>query len=245
MTVPLILQKEKGRYVLAPFGKFGVEAFFTAKPLDLAFESRGRRLALRQAGIDAGKLVCPCQIHGTRVRIAGKRDRGAGVSGRKTALQETDALVTSEKEVALSVLTADCLPVFLVDPEKRVIAIAHAGWRGLQGRILSRVLGVMAASYGSCPGDIVAGFGPAIRSCCYEVGEEFLSFFPGAARRQDRGIFMDLALGARMELEAEGVPAQRILDSGICTCCRADEFHSYRQSGPAAGRNISVLRLLV
>jgi hypothetical protein len=152
--------------------------------------------------------------------------------------------MTSQEGIVLSVLTADCLPVFLIDSEKKVVAIVHAGWRGLKGRIISRVLATMRQAYGSRPQDMGAAFGPAIRSCCYQVGEEFLSFFPAAARRAGKDVFMDLALAARMELEAGGVGAERILDSRLCTFCRGDEFHSYRRSGSAAGRCMSAIALL-
>jgi YfiH family protein len=243
MTEALVLQKEENRYRLKVFEALGAEAFFTARPLDMAFESPGRRRALVAAGIDIGNLVCPAQVHGDRILVVGRRHMGAGVEGRRTAVQDTDALVTGEKGIALSVLTADCLPVFMLDAEKKVIAMVHAGWRGLHLQIVSRAMAVMAEVFGSRPQDVLAAFGPAVGPCCYQVGEEFASTFPAAVAFRGRSVFMDLALCARRELEACGVPKEGILESGICTSCRSEEFYSYRRLGAAAGRQMSVLKL--
>jgi hypothetical protein len=243
MAESLILYKEKNRYRLDVFEAFGAQAFFTTRPLDMSFENPRRRRALAAAGINAGNLVCPSQVHGNRIFVVARKHKGAGVVGRRTAIQDTDALVTDTREVALSVLTADCLPVFMLDTQKKAIAMVHAGWRGLHLRIISRALSVMTEVFGSSPRDILAAFGPAIGPCCYRVGNEFVSMFPSAVDRRHEGIFMDLALCARRELEACGVPADRILESRICTSCRNEEFYSYRRQGEAAGRQISVLGL--
>ncbi len=243
MTEALVLHKERNRYRLKVFEAFGAQAFFTTRPLDISFENPDRRRALAAAGVDTGELVCPSQVHGDRVLAVGRQHRGAGVAGRRTAIQDTDALVTGTKGVSLSVLTADCLPVFMLDTEKRVIAMVHAGWRGLHLRIVSRAMSTMTKSFGSRPEDVLAAFGPAIGSCCYRVGGEFVSMFPTAVVRRKRDVFMDLASCARAELEACGVPAGRIVESGICTSCRNGEFYSYRRQGEAAGRQVSVLRL--
>lgn len=243
MAEALVLQKEKNRYRLNVFEALGAGAFFTTRPLDMAFENPDRRRALDAAGIDTGNLVCPSQVHGDRVLVVGRQHRGAGVTGRRTAIQDTDALVTDTKGIALSVLTADCLPVFMLDTEKKVIAMVHAGWRGLHHRIVSRAMAVMTEVFGSRPQDVMAAFGPAIGPCCYRVGEEFVSNFPAAVVRRGGDIFMDLALCARMELEGCGVPEEGILESRICTSCRSEEFYSYRRLGAASGRQMSVLRL--
>jgi copper oxidase (laccase) domain-containing protein len=104
-------------------------------------------------------------------------------------------------------------------------------------------MAVMAEVFGSRPQDVLAAFGPAVGPCCYQVGEEFASTFPAAVAFRGRSVFMDLALCARRELEACGVPKEGILESGICTSCRSEEFYSYRRLGAAAGRQMSVLKL--
>jgi YfiH family protein len=88
-----------------------------------------------------------------------------------------DALITAVPGVAPAVSTADCLPVLLADPENRVVAAIHAGWRGTLRRISQKTVGVMRARFGSDPAKIVAAFGPGIQVCCYEVGMEVVDEF--------------------------------------------------------------------
>jgi YfiH family protein len=88
-----------------------------------------------------------------------------------------DALITAVPGLALAVSTADCLPVLLADPENRVVAAIHAGWRGTLKRITQKTVGVMHARFGSNPGKLLAALGPGIQVCCYEVGMEVVDEF--------------------------------------------------------------------
>ena len=90
-----------------------------------------------------------------------------------------DAVMTREPGVLLSVRIADCLPVLLVDPERRAIAAVHAGWRGALARILEKAVGDLRQAFGSDPGQVIAALGPSIRACCYDVGEEVVEAFHG------------------------------------------------------------------
>jgi YfiH family protein len=90
-----------------------------------------------------------------------------------------DALVTDQPGVLLSVRTADCLPVLLLDPRRRAIAAIHAGWRSALGRIVEKTVGLMRAVCGSDPHQLLAALGPGIRACCYQVGEEVVAAFCG------------------------------------------------------------------
>jgi polyphenol oxidase len=95
---------------------------------------------------------------------------------------EADALVAPAPEMRIGVKSADCLPILLADPEKRVVAAVHAGWRGCAAAIAVRAVEKMQQAFGSRPGDLVAAFGPSIRTCCFEVGPEvaqqFAPWFP-------------------------------------------------------------------
>lgn len=97
-----------------------------------------------------------------------------------------DALVTSTPGLALTVATADCLPVLLADPKRRIVAAVHAGWRGTLRRIVEKTVGVMRQRFAVDPAHLVAAFGPSIQVCCFEVGEEvvqeFRSQFPYAEK---------------------------------------------------------------
>jgi polyphenol oxidase len=88
-----------------------------------------------------------------------------------------DGMVTDVPGILLAVLTADCLPVILVDPKRRAVGVFHAGWRGTSKRIVEKGAGEMHRWFGTGPGDLKAAIGPGIRGCCYEVGPEVHSAF--------------------------------------------------------------------
>lgn len=88
-----------------------------------------------------------------------------------------DALVTATPGLALTVVTADCLPVLLADPKRGVVAAIHAGWRGTLRRIVEKTVGVMRQRFAVDPAQVIAAFGPSIQVCCYEVGEEVMEEF--------------------------------------------------------------------
>jgi YfiH family protein len=134
-----------------------------------------------KAGLDRERFVRVKQVHGAEV-----------VTVRQGKIPppdfEADGLVTDISGTVLGILTADCIPAFFWDPVRKVIGLTHAGWKGLKAKILTRTLEVMETEYGSRPADVRVAFGPAIHSCCYEVGPEFQEYFPGhgAAERQGR-----------------------------------------------------------
>jgi len=160
------------------------------------------------------------QIHSARVLVA---DR-PGLAG------DGDALVTERAGVTLSVRTADCYPILLVDVESRVVAAVHAGWRGTSAGIAAEALRRMNAT----PERVWAAIGPGIGACCYEVGAEVAGLFghPHAGR-------VDLAEANRRQLLEAGVLDRNIDLLRHCTRCDAERFHSYRRDNERAGRMIS------
>lgn len=163
------------------------------------------------------------QVHGTEV--AAPR---AGQTGLVA-----DAAVTRTPGVVLAVRTADCLPVILCDRDGSVIAVAHAGWRGLAAGVLEATVGAMAID----GADLLAWFGPAIGKSAFEVGPEvrsaFLAHDARAAEaftqgRDDRW-HADLETLARQRLGSTGVTA--IHGGGRCTVSDPVRFHSYRRDG--------------
>jgi len=97
-----------------------------------------------------------------------------------------DALLTDQKGILLSVRTADCLPVLLVDPKHPAVAAIHAGWRGALARIVEKTVGEMCRVFDSDPRSLLAVLGPSIRVCCYEVGQEVEEAFQGRFPNADK-----------------------------------------------------------
>lgn len=147
-----------------------------------------------------------------------------------------DALVSGEPGLLLVVRTADCLPVLLADPERRVVAAVHCGWRGTAARIAEKTLTVMASSFGTRPEDVRAALGPSIAGACYEVGGDVrrafsAAGFPGREFAGDDGtgrFRLDLVAANSWLLRAAGVRPENIQACGECTHCRP-EFYSYRR----------------
>lgn len=203
-----------------------------------------RKDFLSLLGLAHKDLVCAHQVHSDRVHIVSAKDKGCGALAQKSALADTDGLLTDVKRLPLAVFTADCLSVFLSDRDSRAIGIIHAGWRSTKAMILKRAIALMEQHFNIRPQDVNVGFGPSIRSCCYEVGEEFNAHFKEALIRRNGRLYVDLAaLNQKQALEC-GVKASQIFDSKICTFCRRHDYFSYRREGVGTGRIMSVLMLI-
>ena len=98
-------------------------------------------------------------------------------SAAKKASLSGDGMITAQSGALLGILTADCLPIFVVDVRQRIVAAFHAGWRGTAARIVERGVGRMRAEFGSKPADLTAAIGPGIGGCCYAIGDEVRNQF--------------------------------------------------------------------
>lgn len=163
-----------------------------------------------------------------------------------------DALVTIVPGVALCVLTADCMPILLADPEAGVIGAIHAGWRGVLNGVIENALAAMVG-LGAERAGIRAVIGPCISQRAYEVGPELLDAFE--AVDPEVGRFFANGTGDRHLLDLPGMGLARLRQAGVghaewtrhCTYSDADRFYSYRRSTHLAeadyGRLISAIRL--
>ncbi len=191
-----------------------------------------RRVASALAG--SGRLLLLQQVHGARVRRA-----------PWTGRPEADAAVAEAPGLLLGIETADCLPVLVVDPVRRAVAAAHAGWRGTASGVAREAVAALVAG-GSRTGDLIAATGPAIGPCCYEVGDELRSAFgergvdffrPGPRGRPH----LDVRAANERQLREAGIAEDRIHRVDDCTRCRADLYYSYRRDGKQAGRMINFI----
>ena len=166
-----------------------------------------------------------------------------------------DGWVTGDSEMLVAIQTADCLPILLVDPLQRVVAAVHAGWRGTLQRIAAKALCLMEAEFGAHASSCVAVVGPAIRKCCYEVGEEVVESFKGEFAQQGR-LFsnppsgkatrpnsqcIDLAEACRIQLLDAGMSLENIFADGPCTACEKERFFSHRADLRKGGRMMSLI----
>ena len=122
-------------------------------------------------GYDETKLVFSNQVHGTRFYQVTEKDAGKGIT-RESDIKEIDGLVTDVCEIPLITFYADCVPLFFYDRKRKVIAMAHSGWRGTVERIGAKMITCMKENYGSIPEDIICAVAPSICQKCYEVIED-------------------------------------------------------------------------
>ncbi len=187
------------------------------------------------------------QVHGSRV-IRIERKETPAVEFRQV---EADAIVTDQSDVAIGVLTADCVPILLYDPVHRAVAAVHAGREGTLRSILSQVLRRMAGDFDSSPEELYAAVGPAIERDCYEVGEKIAEeverHLPEAGEvlsRREGAVYLDLRKMNHLELLENGVRKDRIFHVDLCTACHPRTFYSYRKSGGGeTGRMMALIML--
>lgn len=213
-----------------------------------------RRAFIQSAQMCPSNLTVPRQTHSANVTVATIADRGRGLYPAFDGFPETDAMVTNDLSVALGVIVADCVPLVLYDRRKHALGVVHSGWRGTVGQIGSQTLAEMQRTFGSDPADVMAGIGPSIGPCCYEVGDEVIDRWTdqkvrdgnAAILRRESSYHFDLWTANRLSLVDSGVPPHQIEVSGVCVRCEVDRFFSYRatlQGVASPGRMLMVAQL--
>ncbi len=220
---------------------------------DHARIDENRDAFLLEVGAAPDGLTLGRQVHGVNVAVVTDAERGRGRPPRFDSFPATDALVTASPNVILGTVVADCVPLLIYDPRLHVIGLAHAGWRGTVGGMATRVVETLQTAYGSRPCDLVAGIGPSIGPCCYEVGDDVIqawrdSHVVGAdeAVHRQASYHFDMWSANRLQLVQAGLAPEAIEDSRVCTRCARERFFSYRAFkaglGPS-GRMMMVTQL--
>jgi YfiH family protein len=216
--------------------------------------------------VPAPRLARLKQVHGTTVVT---HHRGAAAPGEGVQ-PEADIVVSDVPGLALAIQTADCVPILMADPRLGVVAAVHAGWRGLAEHAPVTAVEHMSHDFGTRAEDLMVAIGPAIASCCYEVGPDVRTCFERAAfnsgqldawfsgdpiasannpvmaalpavRRKDHWFF-DAGRSARDQLISAGVQDGQVFVSGLCTASHPDVLCSYRRDGAPAGRMAAAIR---
>lgn len=205
----------------------------------------------RAAGFDYNSLVSSAQDHHTYIRRVGKEQCGVGIWKPKD-MESVDGIITDEPGVTLVTHYADCVPIFLLDPKRHAIGLVHAGWRGTAAKIASVAVSSMVREFGCRPVDMLAGIGPSIGPCCFEVDAPVRDAFAAMTelnpsdfiRDDENGKYhVDLWEANRRILTEAGVPASSITVAGICTKCKADMLFSHRATGGKRGGLSAFLEL--
>ncbi|MDR3349688.1 MAG: peptidoglycan editing factor PgeF [Acidaminococcales bacterium] len=232
--------------------KFYGESVLEDKRLNMSFNVgdsedcvlANRRRVCAALGIDFERLTAARQAHGDNRVYVDEGLLGRGNKNFAGAIAAADALVTDLPGVPLLLLFADCVPVVLADPAKKLVAVVHAGWRGTTANVLRKTAEAFRDEFSSRPKDCVAVIGPSIGPECYKVGREvyraardnlsdYQKFFQPAGENEWQ---FDLWQANKAQLEMAGVKTENIFISGICTKCHRELFFSHRAEKGRAGR---------
>jgi YfiH family protein len=180
--------------------------------------------------IPSRSAAIPQQVHGNHiVRITEPRTYPA-----------TDGLITDVPGIGLVVQVADCLPIYLYDPVRKVVGLVHAGWRGTKLKIVSKAVVEISRHYNVKAHNLHVFFGPSIGPCCYEVGNGVSMYFSDKYLKNGK---LDLWESNRDLLIDAGVNPERIVMSRLCTVCLPEWFFSHRAGKGRTGRMMAIIGL--
>ena len=198
---------------------------------------RANRIAFfKKHNIDPRRLINLAGIHGANIATIDHSDLGRGALYPSTRIPDTDGLISDIKNSYLMVTGADCFPVFFYDPEKRVVGIAHCGWRGILRGLPIKIIDKFISEFGSNSNDINIWIGPGVKSCHFEVQNDvaglFEKNFKNAIINKDGGIFINLPEAIALPLIEAGIKPENITEHPDCTFCEKDKYFSYRRDRP-------------
>jgi YfiH family protein len=213
---------------------------FTIKNKEKALSTQVTKNDLKRhlRKISSGKeqVIIPQQIHGNGCVTIKKTDK-------LKKKYRGDAILTNRRDIFLTISVADCIPIFLIEPKRKVIGLIHAGWRGTLLGIAKQAIRKAKKEFGCKPKDFTLLFGPAIQKCCYEISngiailfdEDCLTRIPGKQPK------LDLIFANLKQFLNCGVKREKIFVAKDCTCCNKEMFHSFRRDKDEAGRMIAFL----
>lgn len=196
-----------------------------------------RSMLLRALGKadDPQRIICAKQVHSDGVALldASYLRSGTSATAGYASLDAADALLTSQKDLPLLMLFADCVPIILVaEGPVLSVGVVHAGWRGALLGLPGKAARMLADLAGCAPSEILAYIGPHICGRCYEVGREVAdSFAREYGRTAVLGRNVDLSEVVTIDLLRAGLTTSAIAKVGKCTLESTDKFYSFRASG--------------
>lgn len=223
-------------------------AFYTEDSANNILENRRRLFKI--FSINHEKIVAVNQVHGTDIVEAGKDNTGEGALPG-SALQDADALITTNPELTLCAYSADCLLIYYAAIDTPLVAIAHAGRQGTLGGMAEKVARQIRSCYGVEPGRLLTFLAPSICKNCYTVDSSLAEEFTDAGwsgsdyiEPADGRLWkLDLAKINRAQLIRAGMDKENIDQSSLCTSCRSDLFYSYRRERGKTGRMMGFISM--
>ena len=228
--------------------------------LNLSFDRGDEEESVREnfrrigesVGVRIEDMVMSRQTHTTNVRIVTDADRGKGIV-RERDYTDVDGLVTDVPGICLVTSYADCVPLYFVDPVKKVIGLSHSGWRGTVGKIGKETVRLMQEKFGSDPSDILAAIGPSVCMDCYEVSGDVIDRVKNAFHesnwqqlfygKPDGKYQLDLWKANELIFREAGILPEHIAVTNVCTHCNSKILFSHRAAGAKRGNLCAFLAL--
>ncbi len=202
-------------------------------------------------GADASRIVVTGQVHKTDIRTATAELIKPDICAPTE--YECDGLITDQPGLVLTVFTADCIPVLLYDPVRRVIAAVHAGWRGTAQDIAGKAVQKMQQDYGCHTENILAAIGPGISQCCFETHSDVPEAMTASLGNLAHPHIIDLPKG-KFRVDLKGINASLLKRSGLssshieispdCTACLHETYWSHRVTQGHRGSQAAMIQLL-
>ena len=208
----------------------GFKAFISYRQHNYS-KLKERKAFTKSVGYDPKNLVILNQVHSKNIQEVNSA----------CLLDSVDGTISKSKKVVLSILVADCIPLFLFNPISKQFGLIHSGWRGAAQGICSEAI-IRMKNLGDNTCNIMAVIGPSIGQCCFEVGPEVASQFSSHYSingKKDRKM-LDLKKTVEDELCSTGLKKENIFINKQCTYCEKNLFYSYRREGDSAGRMLAI-----
>lgn len=232
----MLKKTKKGCWILEKFAQQDglIHGFSTRKFGNMSVKkslSKNKNLKrfLSLFGAKTNNLVMMGQIHGKEIKVVDEEDEGKVLPG-------VDGMVSSQNGIILGAKVADCLPILFYDKKRKIIGIAHAGWKGTLEKIGQSMFKKMRL-FGSNPKNILVGIGPHIGSCCYLISKKRADKFEkefgnlqGMIFEDSRGIHLDLIAPTVVQLIKAGIWGDNVEAALECTSCQNSEFFSFRKN---------------
>lgn len=201
--------------------------------------------------IDYHNIIKPHQTHTDRVEIVNRPEE---------VWDEVDGMITNQRNIFLCTTSADCTSLFFYDDKKKVVGDVHSGWKGTLQQIGKKAVEKMKKEFDCHPEDIICCIGPCIQKCHFEVEEDVMKLFEkeftytgriqeiierGRKVEEKQKYNIDTTLINKLILQEAGLVPENIMDSGICTVCHSDLFHSYRVDKEQSGRNGAFIGMIL
>lgn len=239
---------KNGGYSKEPFESFNLGLHVN----DLDEHVHQNRVKLSEIiGFSTSEWVCSEQVHESEIKRVSTREVGKGVFTYRDGIPLTDGIYTDDPSILLTSCYADCVPLFFFAPGKKLIGLAHAGWRGTVQCIAIKMVERWNQVEGVSPKDILVSIGPSIRDCCYIVDDHVIQEVKRILdSSSEKKPFKEVSLGQyslnlpllnKQLLRNAGIEEEHILSSSFCTSCEEKLFFSHRRDQGSTGRMMSFI----